>query len=110
MVARNPNNLVAFQHTDGIASDIEMFTLDMGATLAAEVAPGQAMGIILNKISELATIIAVGKEDGAGGFRVMLHGSGWTAAALESAMQGLGTTVGSGNYNASTATALLFEF
>ena len=36
MVARNPNNLIGFGHTAGIAEDIHMFTIDGGATLANE--------------------------------------------------------------------------
>ena len=36
MVARATNNLNAFSHTNGIAEDVEMFTIDGGATLANE--------------------------------------------------------------------------
>ena len=42
MVERAANNLVAFGHTNGIAEDVEMFTIDGGATLANETNPGEA--------------------------------------------------------------------
>jgi len=110
MVARNPKNEIAFGHTDGIASDIEMFTVDGGATLAAEIQPGEAMEKIIATIGTKATILAVGAEDGAGAFRVMLHGSAWTDADMQTAIRDLGATVGSGSYDASGATVAAFTF
>tara|TARA_B100001175_G_scaffold317820_1_gene336715 strand:+ start:5198 stop:5530 length:333 start_codon:yes stop_codon:yes gene_type:complete len=110
MVARNPNNLIGFGHTHGIADDIEMFTIDGGATLAAETNPGEAMDFIVNTIMTKATILAVGAEDGAGAFRVMLHGSAWTDSDMQTAIRALGATVGSGNYDATGATVAAFAF
>ena len=52
----------------------------------------------------------VGAEDGAGAFRVMLHGSAWTAGDLQTALQALGATVGANNYDASGATATGFTY
>ena len=75
MVARAANNLIAFGHTNGIAEDVEMFTIDAGATLANETNPGEAMDFIVRTIEEKANILAVGAEDTNGGFRIMLHGS-----------------------------------
>ena len=110
MVARNPNNLIAFGHTDGIAQDIEMFTIDGGATLAAETNPGEAMEKIIATIGTKATILAVGAEDGAGAFRVMCHGSAWSASDLQTALQALGASVGANGYDASGATASDFTY
>ena len=110
MVARNPKNEIAFGHTDGIASDIEMFTVDGGATLAAEIQPGEAMEKIIATIGTKATILAVGAEDGAGAFRVMVHGTAWSASDLQTALQALGNAVGANNYDASGATAADFTF
>ena len=110
MVARNPNNLISFGHTDGIAEDIAMFTIDGGATLATETNPGEAMEAIIETIGTKATILAVGAEDGAGAFRVMLHGSAWTDADMQTAIRDLGATVGSGSYDASGATVAAFTF
>jgi len=110
MVARNPNNLIAFGHTDGIASDIEMFTVDGGATLANETNPGEAMEKIIATIGTKATILAVGAEDGAGAFRVMLHGSAWTDADMQTDIRALGATVGANSYDASGATVAAFTF
>mgnify|MGYP000518184176 CR=1 FL=1 len=62
MVARNPNNLIGFGHTAGIAEDIHMFTIDGGATLANETNPGEAMEAIIETIGTKATILAVGAE------------------------------------------------
>ena len=110
MVARNPNNLIAFGHTDGIASDIHMFTIDGGATLANETNPGEAMEAIMETISTKTTVLAVGTEDGAGAFRVMVHGTAWSAGDLQTALQALGATVGANGYDASGATAADFTF
>ena len=110
MVARNSNNLIAFGHTDGIATDIEMFTVDGGATLAAETNPGEAMDSIISTIGTKATILAVGVEDGAGAFRVMLHGSAWTAADMQTDIRALGAAVGANNYDATGATVADFGF
>jgi len=110
MVARNPNNLISFGHHDGIAEDIHHFTIDGGATLANETNPGEAMEAIIETIGTKATILAVDAEDGAGAFRVMVHGTGWSATDLQTALQALGATVGTNNYDASGATATDFTF
>ena len=110
MVARNPNNLIGFGHHNGIADDIEHFTIDGGATLANETNPGEAMEAIMETIGTKATILAVGAEDGNGAFRVMVHGSAWTDSDLQTALQALGATVGANNYDASGATAADFTY
>ncbi len=110
MVARNPNNLIGFGHHKGIAEDIEHFTIDGGATLANETNPGEAMEAIMETIGTKATILAVGAEDGNGAFRVMVHGSAWSASDLQTALQALGATVGANNYDASGATATGFTY
>ena len=110
MVARAANNLIAFGHTNGIGEDVEMFTIDGGATLANETNPGEAMDFFVRVIEEKCTIIAVGAEDSNGGFRIMVQGSLWTPADLQTALQALGSTVGTNNYNASGATVSAFTF
>ena len=110
MVERSTNNLNAFGHTNGIAQDVEMFTIDAGATLANETNPGEAMDAITKCIEEFSNIIAVGAEDCAGGFRIMLHGGKWTAASLQTALQALGTSVGTNGYNMSGATVADYAF
>ena len=110
MVARNPNNLIGFGHHNGIADDIEHFTIDGGARLANETNPGEAMEAIMETIGTKATILAVGAEDGNGAFRVMVHGSAWTDSDLQTALQALGATVGANNYDASGATATAFTY
>ena len=110
MVARNPNNLISFGHSDGIASDIVHFTIDGGATLANETNPGEAMEAIMETISTKTTVLAVGAEDGAGAFRVMLHGSAWSDADMQTDIRALGASVGANNYDASGATVAAFAF
>tara|TARA_B100001057_G_scaffold497391_1_gene601388 strand:- start:2729 stop:3061 length:333 start_codon:yes stop_codon:yes gene_type:complete len=110
MVARNPNNLISFGHSDGIAEDIVHFTIDGGATLANETNPGEAMEAIMETIGTKATVLAVGAEDGNGAFRVMVHGSAWSASDLQTALQALGATVGANSYDASGATATGFTY
>lgn len=109
-ITRNSSNTVDFGHFNGIAEDITIFTIDGGATLANETNPGEAMEAIMELIHEKCTVLAVGAEDGAGGFRVMLQNSGWSASALQTAIQALGATVGTNNYDASGATVTDFTF
>ena len=115
MVARNANNLNAFGHYNGIAEDVECFTIDGGATLATETNPGEAMDVITRIIEDKANILAVGVEDGAGAFRIMVHGGKWTASDLQTAIRaagpnGDGTDLGANNYDASGATVIDFAF
>ena len=110
MVARNPNNLISFGHSDGIAEDIVHFTIDGGATLANETNPGEAMEAIMETIGTKTTVLAVGAEDGAGAFRVMLHGSAWSDADMQADIRALGATVGANSYDASGATVAAFTF
>jgi len=110
MVARNPNNLIGFSHFNGLATDIEMFTIDGGATLANETNPGEAMEAIMETVGTKTTILGVGAEDGNGAFRIMVHGGAWTAAALQADIRALGATVGANNYDATGATVGDFAF
>jgi hypothetical protein len=110
MAERSPNNFNAFGHFNGIGGTISIYTIDGGGTLANETNPGEAMDFITRKIEESATIIAVGAEDGAGGFRIMLQGGIWTAGTLQTALRDLGTTVGTNNYNLSGATVSAYTF
>lgn len=111
MVTRNSNNTVDFGHFGGIAQDVSCYTVDGGATLAAEINPGEAMEAIVELIQSKATILAMGAEDGAGGFRIMLQNSGWDADTLQVALRALGGgTVGNNSYNISAATATAFTF
>ena len=115
MVSRNPNNLNAFGHFNGIGTNITCYTIDGGATLASETNPGEAMDIITRCIEEYATILAVGAEDGSGGFRVMLQGGSWSASTLQAAIRALGpnsdgTDLGTNTYDASGATVVAYTF
>ena len=40
----------------------------------------------------------------------MLQGSSWTAAALQTAIRALGSTVGTNSYDASAATVVAYTF
>mgnify|MGYP003322201675 CR=1 FL=1 len=102
--------MIGFGHHKGIADDIVHFTIDGGATLANETNPGEAMEAIMETIGTKATVLAVGAEDGNGAFRVMVHGSAWSASDLQTALQALGATVGANNYDATGATASDFTY
>lgn len=110
MAERSPNNLNAFGHFNGIGSNVSIYTIDGGATLANETNPDEAMDSITRKIEESATIIAVGAEDTAGGFRIMLQGGSWTAGSLQTALRALGATVGTNNYDLTGATVSAYTF
>jgi hypothetical protein len=45
-----------------------------------------------------------------GAFRVAIENNTWTAADLEAALQGLGATVGTNNYDATGTTVADFTF
>jgi hypothetical protein len=110
MAERSPNNLNAFGHFNGIGGNVSIYTIDGGATLANETNPDEAMDSITRKIEESATIIAVGAEDTAGGFRIMLQGGSWTAGTLQTALRALGATVGTNNYDLTGATVSAYTF
>lgn len=108
-VTRNPNNTINFGEFKGLAEDIECFSIDAGASLATETNPGEAVEAIVETIQLKTTILAIGTES-AGAFRVMVHGSAWTAADLQTAIRALGATVGTNNYDATGATVADFVF
>ena len=110
MAERSPNNLNAFGHFNGIGGNVSIYTIDGGATLANETNPGETMDFITRKIEESATIVAVGAEDGAGGFRIMLQGGTWDAGTLQTALRAFGATVGTNNYDLSGATVAAYTF
>jgi|TARA_R110000868_G_scaffold733_4_gene5338 hypothetical protein len=110
MAERSPSNLNAFGHFNGIGGEISIYTIDGGATLADETNPGETMDFITRKIEESATIVAVGAEDGAGGFRIMLQGGTWDAGTLQTALRAFGATVGTNNYDLSGATVAAYTF
>jgi len=108
-ITRNSNNTIGFGHFNGIAEDIVIFTIDGGATLATETNPGEAMERIMELLLERSTVLAIGIEDGAGGFRVMLQNSGWDSSSLQTAIRAL-SPLGSNSYDASGATVTDFVF
>ena len=64
----------------------------------------------METVGTKTTILGVGAEDGNGAFRIMVQGSLWTPADLQTAIRNLGSTVGTNNYNASGATVASFTF
>lgn len=109
MATRNSNNTIAFG-SDNYGAPIAMFTIDAGADISAEINPGEAMEAIIETIQLKGTLIAIGETAADGIFRVAVENSAWTAADLQAALQALGATVGSNNYDASGATAADFAF
>ena len=105
MATRSANNLIA----GGVSmwgAPVSHFTVDGGAAVAAEHAPGEAMEAIVETIQTYGTICQIGVLDGpgTGQFRIAIENCSATAAALQTAVRALGATVGSGNYDASAAT------
>lgn len=108
MVTRNATNTIEFG-TSNYGASIGYYTIAAGLTLANETEPGEAVEAITELIGRNGTIIALGAEN-AGTFRVAIENNTWTAATLEAAIQALGATVGTNNYDASGATATDFTF
>lgn len=108
MVLRNPNNLIAFGKSN-FGAPISHYSIDAGASLAAETNPGEAMDFLVSVIALKGTIVALGAES-AGAFRVAVENSAWTAADLQVAIRALGATVGTGSYDASAATVADFAY
>lgn len=115
MVTRNPNNTIDFGEWKGIAEDIECFTISAidgsaGAVdLSGETNPGEAVEFILKTIQTKTTTLAIGAES-SGVFRVMVHGSAWTAADLQTAIRALGATVGANDVDLTGTTVADFAF
>jgi hypothetical protein len=108
MVTRNATNTIEFG-TQEYGAPVSYFTIDTGASLATETNPGEAVEAIVELIARRGTILAMGTES-SGAFRVAIENNTWTAADLESELQGLGATVGTNNYDASGTTVADFTF
>jgi D-arabinose 1-dehydrogenase-like Zn-dependent alcohol dehydrogenase len=106
MVTRNATNTIEF-NTQEFGATISYFSIDTGASLANETNPGEAVEAIVELIARRGTIVAMGNESN-GAFRVAIENNTWSAAELEAALQGLGATVGTNNYDATGATVAVF--
>ena len=82
-------------------ANLGFYVIDAGASLAAEGGIGKALEALAQAINP----IAMNSEGTAGLVNVVVDDSQWDAAALQVAVRNLGTAVGSGNYDASGATA-----
>lgn len=128
-------NRVNPQPTDGNAAaffghEIDFFEIDLGANVAnpTQLGPNGAWPIVLSTIEQNATIEILGQvgtlnlisnagnlSTSGGAVRVALSGRfAWSAANLQSTLQGLGTlTIGNGNIgfsNISFANAIVNTF
>ena len=108
MVTRNSTNTIEFG-TQEFGAPVSYFTIDTGASLAAETNPGEAVEAIVELIARKGTILAMGAESN-GAFRVAIENNTWTASDLQTALRGLGGTVGTNNYDASGSTVADFTF
>lgn len=108
MVSRNSTNVLEFD-TQNFGAPVSYYTVTCPSSLAAELNPGEAVESIVELIGRDGTLLAVGGESN-GVFRIAIENSTWTAATLETALQGLGSTVGSNNYDCSTTTVADFDF
>ena len=107
-LTRNSTNTIEF-NTQNFGAPISYFSIDTGASLANETNPGEAVEAIVELIARNGTIVAVGAES-SGAFRVAIENNTWTAGDLEAALQGLGATVGTNNYDATGTTVADFIF
>ena len=82
-------------------ANLGFYVIDAGGSLAGEGGIGKALEAIAQAINPLA----FNSEGTAGLVNVVVDDSQWDAAALQAAVRHLGTTVGSGDYDASAATA-----
>lgn len=108
MVTRNSTNTIEF-NTQEWGAPVSYFTIDTGASLATETNPGEAVEAIIELIARKGTILAMGAELN-GAFRVAIENNAWSAGDLQTALQGLGATVGVNNYDCSGATVADFTF
>ena len=82
-------------------ANLGFYVIDGGASLAAEGGIGKALEALAQAINP----IAMNSEGTAGLVNVVVDDSQWDAAALQVAVRNLGAACGSGNYDASGATA-----
>ena len=106
MVTRNSTNTLEF-NTQNFGAPMTFYTINTGSSLAAELNPGEAVEAIVELIGRQGTLVAVGAESG-GTFRIVMENNTWTASDLQTALQGLGSTVGTNDYDCSTATVTDF--
>ena len=106
MVTRNSTNTLEF-NTQNFGAPVSFYTINTGSSLATELNPGEAVESIVELIGREGTLLAVGAESN-GTFRVVVENSTWTAATLQTALQGLGATVGTNDYDCSTTTVADF--
>lgn len=107
-VFRNPSNLTKF-NTQNFGAPITHYTVDAGASLTNEIAPGEAVEAIVAVIATRGTVVALGSQLN-GEFRVAVENSDWAAADLQTAIRALGATVGDNDYDATGATVASFTY
>lgn len=108
MVTRNSTNKLEFD-TQEWGATVSYFAIDTGTALDNETNPGEAVEAIVELIAQRGTIMSLGAQ-AVGLFRVAIENNGWSAADLQTELQGLGATVGTNNYDCSTTTAVVFNF
>tara|TARA_B100000900_G_scaffold362765_1_gene336289 strand:- start:55 stop:381 length:327 start_codon:yes stop_codon:yes gene_type:complete len=108
MVSRNSTNVLEFD-TQNFGAPVSYYTVTCPSSLTTECNPEEAVEAIVELIGKEGTLLAVGAESN-GEFRIAVENSTWTASTLETALQGLGSTVGSNNYDCSTTTVADFTF
>ena len=82
-------------------ANLGFYEVDAGGSLAGEGGIGKALELIAQAINPLA----FNSEGTAGKISVVVDDSQWDAAALQAVVRNLGANCGSGNYDASGATA-----
>jgi len=82
-------------------SNLGFYVIDAGADISGEGGIGKALELLAQTINP----IAMNSEGAAGLVNVVVDDSQWDAASLAAAIQHLGTTAGTGNYDFSGATA-----
>tara|TARA_R110000868_G_scaffold105853_4_gene290652 strand:- start:1390 stop:1716 length:327 start_codon:yes stop_codon:yes gene_type:complete len=108
MVTRNSTNKLEFD-TQEWGATVSYFTIDTGTALDNETNPGEAVEAIVELIAQRGTIMSLGAQ-AVGLFRVAIENNGWSEADLQIALQALGNTVGTNNYNMTDTTVTDFIF
>tara|TARA_B110000483_G_scaffold193700_1_gene230571 strand:+ start:1396 stop:1722 length:327 start_codon:yes stop_codon:yes gene_type:complete len=108
MVTRNSTNKLEFD-TQEWGATVSYFAINTGTALDNETNPGEAVEAIVELIAQRGTIMSLGLQVN-GLFHVAIENNGWSAADLQTELQGLGATVGTNNYDCSTTTAQTFNF
>ena len=92
MTTRNSANVIAFGKFN-FSAPTSSYTITAAADVSAEINPGEEMERIIETTSLMGSVVGLSNHTTGGTvFTLYVENSAWTAATLETALQGLSLT------------------